>query len=188
MRLAQKETLSMTYLRSVIFVLAVLTSSAFAEPPTDNKASEFLEVGNDYFLFFGSGDNPFSISHTAPNSTGKTKEGIAYGPMTINYSVRVFSVIEERGGSWVLVEHPADVKKSFEWNAKRLAIAALNEKTVTRFQASEEGRKKLEELRKEAGEKIETARTWINLGHVVAIQPLPSTPQDAEVSITYTPN
>ena len=67
----------MTYLRSVIFVLAVLTSSAFAEPPTDNKASEFLEVGNDYFLIFGSGDNPFSFSHTAPNSTGKTKEGIA---------------------------------------------------------------------------------------------------------------
>lgn len=168
---------------TAVTALGCLCYSASAEE-TDSSLP-FLQPGSDYVLKFA-GESPFTRTQSIPIDPPKPGEEDAarITSASITYSVSVFTVVETYRDTWVLVEHPKSIKDAFKWNFKRFAIAALNPKTIARLEDSDAGIDHLKRLRRQAATKIQTARTWVNMGHIVAITRPPLEPQDFELDMT----
>ena len=145
----------------------------------EDHPAPFLKPGNDYILSFA-GKSPFKKTEGIPIDFNdkNNQKSTRITSASVTYSINVFTVVELYSDSWVYVEHPKSIKDAFKWNFKRYAMAALTPKTIAVLEATEEGKKQLAKLRKQAAAEIETDRTWVNIDHVVAITKPPTEPQD----------
>lgn len=140
-------------LASCILILAGDTLQAGdAVPPS------FLKPGQDYAIRFA-GESPFKKTIRVATDSNQSR----------TYSVTVFTLVALPGDSWILAEHPKAIEDAFQWNSKRVAMAALSPHSIAALESTEVGKKQLKKLREQAATKIETSRTWVNLRHVVTI-------------------
>ena len=171
----------MRVLSTAVAMLLLFAASGLRA--SDDMPPSFLQPGHDYVLRFA-GKSPFEQTEGIPIEPEYYKKPdaiITSARITsarITYSITVFTVVELFGDSWVLVEHPKSIKDAFKWNYKRFAMAALTPKTIAILEATEDGKVKLKNLRKQASVEIETDKTWINIDHVVAIAKPPAEPQE----------
>ena len=166
-----------------LFILAVVgMNPATAQEADDNP---FFNPGSDYIVHFA-GETPFRQTKGVPLTAEDLKpqgNGVQIKSASVTYGITVFTVVRHGVGSWYLLEHPKKIEDSFKWNFKRLALAALTPDGVKNLSKSDQGLKKLADLRKQAEEEIETTRTWVNIDHAVAILSPPTTPIDYEVKV-----
>jgi hypothetical protein len=147
----------------------------------------FLKTGKDYLIRFSNDIDLFMSTKSGISETsyttedGETRPG---RPATWRVTLRVefFRVVRLGGGSWALLEHPEKDDDIAHWNGKRRAMATLGSEVARELEATPEGRERLEKLREAAAREIATTRTWVNLGHAVAIADVPT--QIPELKLT----
>ena len=179
-------------MRNKIFCLgAVLVlgavPSAGAEEPTAGKknpsALSFLKPGHDYIIKFPETHNVFRYQRSGVSEI-KPKDGKAYASnWHVNLAVEAFKVKTPPQGSWVLLEHPADLQYALAWNMQRIALAQLTDRRIRELESTEEGQAALAQFRDQAAEKIETTETWVNLAQAITIAEIPDTLPPPEWSV-----
>lgn len=148
----------------------------------------FLKPGKDYVIRFPESVTLFThksggMSPTSFISADGTKRPGSPSTWSATISLQVFHVVRLGSGSWALLEHPEKYDDFFKWSTKRRAMAVLAGNEVRKIESTPDGRKRLEELRKEAAQEVETDETWVNLDHAVAIAELPTKDQKYKWSL-----
>jgi hypothetical protein len=145
--------------------------------PTPSAPSDlgFLEIGRSYAVKFIPGMHPFEVKESqmvsaeaeSTDASGKVTKSTLPGSMTMTYRIDVFVVRKLGGGSWALLEHPADVKAAQEILGARRALE--DTELVAEQGKTEEGRKQLAKWREEARRELKMTQTWVNLAHAIVI-------------------
>lgn len=165
---------------------AVVAAQEGKSPPP--PALRFLEVGHDYVILFAEGSNVCECTrHDVTPTSLTTADGRTHpgkpATWTTTLSNQIFTVVAFSGGQWVLVEHPASPDDFIKWSLQRRAKAQLTDAHVQQLEADAAGRERLLKLRKAAGVRVHTSKTWVNLAHAVAIADLPTDLSDPEMHI-----
>lgn len=178
--------------------VATAPSSETAAPPssvtaTSPCAPDFLKPGHTYYFRFAPGANVFqtTVSSSAPGYfklPDGTQEPSGSITMKVGYFVEAFRVKRFGGGSWVLLEHPAEHFDYPKWNFKYRAAAELaDDHAVAELEKTDAGRERLAKLRELAQQEFKTTGTWINLAYVVAIGDMPQGLPEFEVKSVASP-
>jgi hypothetical protein len=136
----------------------------------------FLKIGHAYFIKFPDEWHPVLVRESGVFATPT-------GPSNWNakYQIHVFVVKKLGRGSWALLEHPVDPKEALHVTGARLQLKDAEK--IAKLEETEDGRKKLDQLREKAGRELKTTETWINLAHAISISDPPQTPENWKVDI-----
>jgi hypothetical protein len=166
---------------AALFAALLIPGLGRAQGPAGSDLA-FLEVGRSYLITFPPGASPFEVRETEvttvqaesrnADGTGDVRKSTIPTTMTMWYRIDVFVVRRLGGGSWALLEHPADAKAAMQTTTAKLVLA--NKALVAEKEKSEEGRKQLEQYRADARREVKTTQTWVNLAHAVTIADPPA--------------
>jgi hypothetical protein len=170
-------------------VLFVAAPHTVAEEPGPTSGSESLHLGflqqdRDYIIKFPE-THTFRSQQSGVLEMKTSQDGKLYASnWRLNLAPEVFTVKQFAQGSWVLVEHPAKPGYALAWDLKRIAMAQLTDRRIRELESTEEGNETLAQFRELAQAKIETAESWVNLDHAIAISAVPDTLPAPQWSVT----
>ncbi len=99
------------------------TAAGLAEdrpaPPADRSDLGFMEVGRSYLIKFPEGHHPIQVKESGITA----KPSGPPATWRANYQIDVFVVRKLGGGSWALLEHPADPKAALDVLSARNLLA-----------------------------------------------------------------
>src|SRR6185295_3997639 len=143
-------------LASAVGCSATAADSSPATGSSDPTSElSFLTLGKNYVIHF-----PESVSVFTHQSAGMAQPNYitADGAKTpappatwsATMTLLIFRVVKLGGESWALLEHPTNHTDVFKWSSKRRAMAVLAGDELNKIESQPDGKKRLEELRKEA--------------------------------------
>lgn len=160
-------------LTALAFMLAFDWSALGAAQDRPARAEDrsdvgFLKIGRSYLIRFPEGYHPvqakesgFTAQPSGPPAAWKA-----------NYQNDVFVVRRLGGGSWVLLEHPADPKAALDVASARNLLA--DQAKVAEIEADPNRKDFLAQRREAARSEVKVTRTWINLAHAISIADPPA--------------
>lgn len=140
---------------------------------------KFLEKGRDYVISFPPDYGMFTTRKSGVSDTtyvtadGEKRSGKP-ATWTSSMTIKIFRIAGFGGGDWVLLEHPAAGDDIFKWNAQRRAEAVLAADGQPAGESEAEQTERLAHLKSLTEASIETAQTWVNLGHALTISEVPA--------------
>ena len=178
----------------ICFIALACTAAAAAADPLATGGSEpaselsFLKPGKDYSIRFPESVTVFShksggLAPTNYIAADGTKTPAPPATWSATMTLQIFHVVRLGSGSWALLEHPTRHDDFITWSIKRRAMAVCASEEADKIEAQPDGKKRLEQLRKEAAQEVETSQTWVNLDHAVAIADLPTKEQKLKLAV-----
>ncbi|TWT79705.1 hypothetical protein CA13_11120 [Planctomycetes bacterium CA13] len=174
------------FLLVAAFLLIAAATTCGAETPANTSGLPFLQIDTDYHVQFPDHIKAFTRISSSVDY-GKTSSGQRIPVTTkVTHVVTVFTIRELGPSQWALLEHPSSLSDAATWNLQRTSAAKLNSQNIKKLQSTDDGKKRLEDLRRYAKNSVDTTQTWVNLAHAFAISPLPTEDTRPKISVNVT--